>query len=157
MKNKIKRTTFFILLIISISIISIFSFVFYTNKTKVSEIPLSAAAITDVKNHIKISAQPVSINSQGHLLFKILFETFQEPDFLDIDVLKICFLEDEEQNPIAPLSWQETDRTQYKKKGLIIFPFPSDQKKISLKIFELEERTFEWKFNNINKKPSKKK
>jgi hypothetical protein len=103
---------------------------------------------TSIKNYLKISAKPTSINSDNIITFKISFETYQKPDFLDIDVLKIVFLEDEFETPSHPQSWKETNRTKYTKKGLLKFPLNKNQNTLKLTIFELEERSFTWNIQN---------
>jgi len=115
-----------------------------TTGSTINKLSHAYEAKSSIANQLKIDAQLTKITPGKHIQFFVQLETYQNPDILTVDPLTICLLQDENQTPYKPTSWDNEKHTDHTISGTIHFPCPPTLKKATLSIFEREERTFEW-------------
>ena len=99
----------------------------------------------DTGHEIRIRVQPKQVQVGKQTVFKLILETYERPDILEINFMDSTLLIDQDDVPYLPVSWHEDTRHEYAVEGLISFPeLAPNTTSFKLVLFEYEDHEFEW-------------
>ena len=102
-----------------------------------------------IQDHIRIEAQPTLIKKKNQLIFDIHIQSYEMPEWVNMDVLEAALLELPGQDPLLPTDWETLYHDTVTLHGkLTVDTIPKSFNSFSLLIFSLSEFRFTWTLKN---------